>query len=127
MFRCVGRFKGYHPIFTPRKTALARQIIQHCHLQTLHRRVAATTRKVRERFWTPKLRLMVKSARHLCNHYKRYRIKALNPQTTAASPEFRTEFTKPFSAASVDFAGPFLYKSGMSRTRKTLCRPLHVC
>lgn len=116
--RCDGRIQGYNPIFIPRETVFARRIIEHCHLQTLHGGVAATMCKVREKFWIPKLRSLVKSVRHVCNYCKRYRVNVLNAPITAALPNYRTEFTEPFSATGVDFAGPLLYKSGKNKKNK---------
>lgn len=36
ILRCNERIQGHTSIFIPRKSALARSIIEHCHLQTLH-------------------------------------------------------------------------------------------
>ena len=69
--RCYERIQGYTPIFIPRNSALARCIIEHCHLQTLHGGVATTMYKVRKKYWIPKLRSLVKSVRRKCNHCKK--------------------------------------------------------
>ena len=116
--RCYGRIQGYSPIFIPRKSTLARRIIEHCHTQMLHGGVSATMSKVRQKYWIPKLRSLVKSVRYNCNHCKRYRVKVLRAPPTSTLPLFRTEFTEPFSVTGVDFAGPLLYKSGKSETDK---------
>jgi hypothetical protein len=118
LVRCVGRIQGYHPIFIPRESTLARRLIEHCHLQSLHGGVAATMSKVREKFWIPKLRSIVKSVVHKCNLCKRYRVKVMDPPITAPLPNFRTEFTEPFTTTGVDFAGPVYYKIGKGQTRK---------
>ena len=118
ILRCNERIQGYTPIFIPRKSALARSIIEHCHLQTLHGGVATTMNKVRQKYWIPKLRALVKSVRHKCNHCKKYRAKVLSAPPTSALPRFRTELTEPFNVTGVDFAGPLLYKSGNNGTSK---------
>ena len=115
---CNERIQGYTPIFIPRKSALARSIIEHCHLQTLHGGVATTMNKVRQKYWIPKLRALLKSVRHKCNHCKKYRAKILSAPPTSALPRFRTEFTEPFNVTGVDFAGPLLHKSGNNGTSK---------
>ena len=117
ILRCNERIQGYTPILIPKKSALARCIIEHCHLQTLHGGVATTMNKVRQKYWIPKLRALVKSVRNKCNHCKKYRTTVLTAPPTSALPKFRTEFTDPFNVTGVDFAGPFLYKSG-SETSK---------
>jgi hypothetical protein len=118
LVRCIGRIQGYQPIFIPRESTLARRLIEHCHLQSLHGGVAATMSKVREKFWIPKLRSIVKSVIHKCNLCKRYRVKPMDPPTTAPLPNFRTEFAEPFTTTGVDFAGPLYYKIGKNETRK---------
>ena len=45
--RSYGRIQGYTPIFIPRKSALARRIIEHSHTQTLDGVLVATMSKVR--------------------------------------------------------------------------------
>ena len=79
--------------------------------------VAATTNKVRQKYWVPRLRSMVKSARRGCNYCKKYRATVLNAPPSSALPKFRTELTEPFNVTGVDFAGPLLYRSG-GRTGK---------
>ena len=102
----------YTPMFIPRDSALARRIIEHCHVQTLHGGVAATMSKVRQRYWLPRLRSMVKSVRRGCNYCKKYRETVLNAPPTLALPKFRTQFTEPFNVTGIDFAGPLQHRSG---------------
>ena len=118
LMRCYERIQGYTPIFIPRGSALARRIAEHCHLHTLHGGVAATMSKVREKYWIPKLRSLVKTTRYTCNYCKKYRAKVLHAPATSALPTFRTEFTKPFQTTGVDFAGPLLYKHEKHETSK---------
>ena len=101
LVRCMGRIQEYQPTFIPRESTLARRLIEHCHLQSLHGGVAATMSNVREKFWIPKLRSGVKSVVHKNNLCKRYRVKAIDPPTTAPLPNFRTEFTEQFSTVAV--------------------------
>ncbi|XP_068680744.1 uncharacterized protein [Montipora foliosa] len=104
-------------LLIPRESVLARHIIEHCHVQTLHGGVAASMNKVREKYWVPRLRSMVKSVRRDCNYCKKYCMTVLNASPTSAFPKFRTEFTELFNITGVDFAGPLLYRSG-GRTGK---------
>ncbi|XP_002734893.1 uncharacterized protein LOC100366659 [Saccoglossus kowalevskii] len=121
--RCSSRIQGYNPIYIPQKTALARRIIEHCHILTLHGGVATTMSKVREKYWILKLRSLVKSILHNCNHCKKYRAKMLDAPVTSVLPAFRTEFTEPFDVTGVDFAGPLHYKLGKSETNKSYIAP----
>lgn len=116
--RCYERIQGYTPVFIPRESTLVRRITECCLLHTLHGGVAATMSQVRQKYWIPKLRSLVKSIRYACNYCKKYRAKALSAPATSALPTFRMEFTEPFHATGVDFAGPLLYKSGKHETSK---------
>ena len=116
--RCYGWIQGYTPIFIPRKSALARRIIEHSHTQTLHGGVAATMSKVRQKYWIPKLRSLVKSVQLNGNHCKKYRVRVLTTPPTSVLPTFRTKFTEPFSVTGVYFAGLLLFKYGRNETSK---------
>ena len=116
--RCYGWIQGYTPIFIPRKSAHARRIIEHSHTQTLHGGVAATMSKVRQKYWIPKLRSLVKSVQLNGNHCKKYRVRVLTTPPTSVLPTFRTKFTEPFSVTGVYFAGLLLFKSGRNETSK---------
>ena len=77
VWRCFGRLPGYHPAFLPRKSLLSTRIIQHCHKATIHGGVQSTMVKVREQFWIPQLRQMVKAVCFKCNGCKKHRAKEL--------------------------------------------------
>ena len=108
--RVNSRIPGYQPILLSQKGEFIRRLIEHYHLRTLHGGVQSTMVKIRERFWIPKLRTLVKSFVHRCNLCKTFRIERLKPPATSDLPEFRAEFTRPFAATGVDFAGPLCYK-----------------
>ena len=65
------RIQDYTSIFIPKESALARRIIEHYHVQTLRGGVAATMNKVRQKYWVPRLRSLVKSVRRSCNYCKK--------------------------------------------------------
>ena len=110
IFRCYGRVSFYHPIFIPNEHPLARKIVERYHNSTLHGGVQTTMSKVRERFWIPKLRKLVKSIKYQCLRCKMVKPKTLLPPPTSTLPSFREEFTHPFATTGVDFAGPLNYK-----------------
>ena len=118
LWRCSGRAPDYHPIFIPCKHLLAILIIERCHEETLHGGVQSTMCKVRERFWIPRLRQLVKKIRFKCNRCKKLRAKSLPSPPTSALPKFRAELVDPFSSTGVDFAGPLYYKTRKKTTNK---------
>ena len=46
---------------------------------------------MRERFWVPKLRSLVKKVVHKCNQCKRYRVKSLPAPPQSMLPELRAQ------------------------------------
>ncbi|KAK3731629.1 hypothetical protein QZH41_015885, partial [Actinostola sp. cb2023] len=60
MLRCEGRVPGYNPVFLPRDHKLVTLLIQQVHEQTLHGEVAITMCQMREKYWVPKMRALVK-------------------------------------------------------------------
>ena len=86
-----------------------------CHEQTIHGGVQTTMSKVRERFWIPRLRTLVKSVRYKCSTCKRINAKGLSSPLPAMLPKFREEFSNPFATTGIYFAGPLHFK--MSKTK----------
>lgn len=65
---------------------------------------------VRERYWVPRLRSLVKRIRSDCWGCKRFRIKAVTSPAPGLLPEDRTKPGTAFEVVGVDFAGPIRYK-----------------
>eukprot|EP00794_Sanderia_malayensis_P017860 gene17860-19641_t len=61
VWRCEGRVPGYNPIYISRHQLLATRIVEHYHRLTLHGGVQATMAALRQKYWIPRLRQMVKS------------------------------------------------------------------
>jgi hypothetical protein len=109
IWRVDSRIPGYQPILLPHSPFL-RRLVEYIHYQMLHGGVQSTMTKFRERFWATKLRSIVKGIIHRCNRCKQFRVRRLKPPATSDLPSFRAEFTKPFAATGVDFAGPIHVK-----------------
>ena len=118
IWRCVGRIKGYHPIFIPKKSPLAAKIVEHFHKLTLHGGVQSMMGQIRERFWIPQLHRLVKTVRYKCNKCKSQRAKVNLPKGISVLPTLRTELSEPFYTTGVDFAGPLYYKVGIGNIQK---------
>ena len=63
-------------MYLPRSSTLAKKVVERAHLATLHGGVAMVMAKVRERFWIPKLRRLVKQVRKDCYGCVRFRAQA---------------------------------------------------
>ena len=110
IWRCDGRVPDYHPIFLPRSHTFVKLLIEQTHGRMLHGGVSVTMSCIRERFWIPKLRTLVKKVIHNCNKCKRFRVQGLAAPRNSQLPTFRSQMTDPFACTGVDFAGPVKYR-----------------
>ena len=106
VLECRGRIEGQYPIFLPENSEFTRKVVEQAHVTTLHGGVASTMARVRERYWVPKLRRMVKKARSDCFGSVKFRSVAYQKPPPGNLPATRTEGSAPFQVPGVDFAGP---------------------
>ena len=66
--------------------------------------------KVRERYWIPRLRGLVKEVRKNCMGCRRFIARPFPPANHAPLPTDRTIAGEPYSVIGVDFAGPLRYR-----------------
>ena len=111
VLECRGRIEGDYPMYLPRESIFTKKVIERAHLATLHGGVAMTMAKVRERFWVPKLRRLVKQVRKACYGCVRIRARAFEKPPPGKLPATRTQGSTPFQVIGVDFAGPIRYQT----------------
>ena len=66
--------------------------------------------KIRENFWAPRLRRLVKKSRKGCTRCKKFKAKSYPAPIPAQLPTTRTEGTTPYKVIGIDFAGPIKYR-----------------
>ena len=108
ILQCVGRIQGYRPTYED--GTFVQRLIKYTHEQTSHMGVANTMAAIRENWWIPHLRSLVKKQVHQSNICKAISTMYYGNQATVPSPKFRTEVSRPFQHTGVDFAGPLVYK-----------------
>ena len=118
LLECRGRMQGECPIYIPPESELAKKLVMHEHLRTLHGGVSLTMTAVRENYWIPRLRQLTKKVRSRCNGCKRFQASAFAKPPTGNLPKDRTEGSRPFQVIGVDYAGPFIYKKRAGKEGK---------
>lgn len=109
---CHGQIQGQTPIYLPNSEKFTEKLVQQVHCETLHGGVALTMAAVRERYWVPKLRSLVKSVRNKCYGCKRFNATPARNPIPGQLPEDRTTVGAAFEIIGTDFAGPVKYKQG---------------
>ena len=71
IYECHGRIHGDYPVFILNKSLLAEE---EAHLQTIHGGVTLTMARIRDQYWIPTLRQLVKRIIKKCYGCKRFNI-----------------------------------------------------
>ena len=94
------------------------KLVEEAHIATLHGGVILTMAKIREKFWIPRLRRLVKKSRKGCTRCKKFMAKPYQAPIPAQLPTTRTEGTTPYKVIGVDFAGPIKYRVKRNKEEK---------
>ena len=118
LIRCSGRiqfsgvpYSSVNPIIIPKSSAFTLLIVSHNHEVLLHAGVAETLAQIREEFWIPHGRAVVKMVLRKCVVCKKVQGAPYNQPVTAPLPGFRLQDISPFQSCGIDFAGPLLVQS----------------
>ena len=134
LYECRGRIQGHYPVFIPRDSLLAEKIVQDAHLRTIHGGVIMTMAEVRQCYWIPKLRSLVKKVRKNCYGCKRFQVTALAKPPPGNLPLDRNVGSRAFQVVGVDYAGPLYFKVSQNKEAKayillfscSLTRAIHL-
>ena len=119
IYVCKGRIQGFYPIYLPPNHLLSIKIAERAHLSTLHGGVGLTMSKVRDDYWVPTLRSLVKKVIGKCYGCKRFYTTPIPAPPQGNLPKERTEGEIPFEVTGVDYAGPIYYKGNGGADRKS--------
>lgn len=117
-------FAAKHPVLLPKNHPFTNLIIDQAHLQNLHSGPSATHSYIRQRYWIPDGKNIVRRRLVKCN-----RCFSVNPQPLlpimGQLPKDRVTPTFAFMKVGVDYAGPFSVSSARIRgcriTKAYLC------
>ena len=122
ILECRGRIVGQYPIYLPDGAPFTHALVHEAHLHMLHGGVVLTMARVRETFWVPRLRKLVKEVRKRCWGCKRFQVSAYAAPPPGQLPVSRTRGERPYEVVGFDFAGPikFIIK-GKTEGKSYLC------
>ncbi|XP_070165625.1 uncharacterized protein [Polyergus mexicanus] len=107
-----------HSVILPPSSKFTELVVESCHKRSLHGGVQLTLALVRQRFWIPRGRSMIKRCLHRCVNCVRWRV-ATPEQLMASLPQPRVTPTRPFQYAGVDYAGPVYLRTSPGRRHKS--------
>ncbi|UYV63476.1 hypothetical protein LAZ67_2004175 [Cordylochernes scorpioides] len=113
------QFDEKHPIILPRDHFITELIVRQCHLDHLHSGLQLTMSALRLRYWIPAGRSLVKKIIHQCMVYFRAK-RQVTKQIMGDLPMHRIVKSNPFTKTGIDFAGPFLMKPNIKRSKVNL-------
>ena len=119
ILECRGRIEGDYPVYLPTNTVFTKKVVEQAHIITLHGGVPATMAEVRERYWVPRLRRLVKHIQSNCHGCARFRAQSYHRPLPGRLPPTQTQGTTPFQVLGVDFAGPIRYKTKVKAEKKS--------
>uniref|UniRef100_A0A914PCQ8 Integrase catalytic domain-containing protein n=1 Tax=Panagrolaimus davidi TaxID=227884 RepID=A0A914PCQ8_9BILA len=99
-----------HPIFLPKHSPLVKLIVQNIHEKLHHAGTPHTLSKVREEYWIPAGREMVKQIVGKCKSCKYWKGKSFALPHMPSLPSNRVNVSKPFQNVGIDYCGPFKIK-----------------
>ncbi|XP_029674527.1 uncharacterized protein LOC115242403 [Formica exsecta] len=103
-----------HPVILPGSSHLTRLIIEACHRRTLHGGVQLTLGSIRQQYWIPRGRQLVKEVIRWCVTCIRWRA-ASQQQIMGDLPRLRVTPARPFLSTGVDYAGPIQLRTTKGR------------
>ena len=124
ILECRGRIQGSYPVYLPDSNTFTEKLVENSHLKTLHGGVALTMTHVRNSYWIPRLRRLVKRIRNRCFGCKR--VKAYSTPPPGILPTTRTQGKTSFEVIGVDFAGPIKYRTTRKSFKKSYLA-LYAC
>ena len=117
ILNCVGRIENYRPTYLQRGLFI-QKLDQHVHEQIMYLGTVSTMAGIRELWWIPKVRSLLKRMICNCNICKVFAAKRFKGEATAPIPRFRSEVSRPFQHTGVDFAGLLVYKKSKNEEGK---------
>ncbi|XP_062716249.1 uncharacterized protein LOC134291888 [Aedes albopictus] len=114
-------YSAKYPVVMPRHHRITFLLVDSYHRRFLHANGETVCNELRQQFYIPKLRVLVRKVSRQCQHCK---ILKANPTPPRMGPLPRvrlTPFIRPFTYVGVDYMGPFMVKMGRSSVKRWIC------
>lgn len=126
IIRCNGRIHNApvdndtkFPLLLPKKHIITGLIVKDAHIAHMHSGVNATVAYIRQKFWIPAIRQVVRTTTRKCVTCKRVIGKPYLAPDPPPLPKSRVQDSPPFTVSGVDFAGPLNIRTSTGSGQKT--------
>ena len=109
-----------HPVILPRDSRVTTLIVVSVHEKLMHSGPDHVLNDLRQAYWIPRGRALVRSVVHDCPVCRQRRVSPCQPRM-ADLPAARFDRRYPFSSVGIDYFGPLLVKTGPRSTEKRYC------
>ena len=116
-----------HPVLLPPKSHLTKLLVLFIHIENHHVSASAVLVSLRQVFWLPKGRQVVKDIVKRCVHCRKICGATASLPAAPPLPPERVTFTRPFACIGVDFTGAFNVFDVDGDTLKTVQNRAYVC
>jgi hypothetical protein len=109
-------YQAMHQIILPASHHLTKLIVSAEHIRLLHAGPQLLIASLREKYWIPRLRNVVRTVTHQCLTCYRFKAQA-NQQLMGELPSPRVQPSRPFLTTGVDYAGPISLRLGTTHSK----------
>lgn len=128
VLRVNGRVKGApitgdarQQIILPKEHQVSSLIVRHTHFSIGHLGREHVLAKIREQFWIPGARILIRSILHHCITCKKINAAPITQQMAPLPADRMTAFEPPFSYTGMDLFGPLHVKHGRGTAKRWCC------
>ncbi|XP_075162768.1 uncharacterized protein LOC142235399 [Haematobia irritans] len=107
-----------NPIILPKNSYVTYLLILHYHSKYHHGNNETVVNEIRQQWYIPKLRTVVKKLSKLCQHCKIKTTKPSYPQMAKLPTARLASFSRPFTYTGVDYFGPLMISVGRHQEKR---------
>jgi hypothetical protein len=112
-------YQAIHQMILPASHHFTRLIVSAEHTRLHHAGPQLLTASLREKYWIPRIRNLVRTVTHQCLTCYRFKAQATQ-QLMGELPSPRVQPSRPFLTTGVDYAGPILLRLGTTRSKTVM-------
>ncbi|XP_062713285.1 uncharacterized protein LOC134290231 [Aedes albopictus] len=114
-------YEAKHPVVLPRSHRITYLVVLSFHQQFLHANTETVCNELRQRFYIPRMRTVVRSVCRSCQYCKIKKAAPVPPMMGPLPKVRLTPFIRPFTYVGVDYLGHFEVRVGRSIVKRWKC------